>query len=1079
MSVRALLLSGCLVIRLLLPVAGAEGEERPEKTTVRAGAEIVSGLYGETGRISIRLTFRTQETLPERYRVVLHVVNPSDGSAYVTADHVPPVPTTEWKAGEPVTYTVAAVVPARVDRSRPEVLVLVGLADPTLSNAYSGRLEMLGEAPFFDRRYLVARVASAKGEATVEHLRREAKERAARGKSQDAFRLLSEALVRGADLLEKIAVTQDLIALDPPEGLPVTGPEQVFMDRLVAAERLRWLGDRASALLRQKQMKLALRVMERIGGIAEEERNTRVVGEPNAADRAEKDVIDVKSRLLRALSQEDLKEARKLEEKSAGDRKKLLAIAKGQIRKGRLLIARRLLFQIRIDMSVSDKLRTEVNELLEKIEHRICYELTQEEEKRLAEETEHPSFSRLATVPTSRIIYLGPVGLVKAIPRASTWKLDVAAVLMTDLFGRSPVRPGERIVVYFKETYKGPATGGGRLITVGDADPDDRSVRVDRGLYYHELTHCVDDTRPVHAYKRGLTEGIANVGAIFIRDMFAGVQGRFEALSKGGRAAFRKHHLDRENAYWMIPAYGPSEGFLTEILARHAPARNGHVDWTLLGKVYRSYRSSHAKSPRTHRIMAHLGHAMANHLGEGVWDTLREFGFPVGNWLTPEIDLLLDSQATELIRLARRGDVKGLVALAERAGDEFAASRARYAALAVLHAQDAGDGETARALRRRLGVIDRFHVIGPFYPKPGPGLAAVFPPSGEIDLAKEYLTAQGVARWRVPQPKAEHYARIDARGIVTLRYGYPSLAVTFAVAHVTVPEETDALAFLGADDEIALWLNGHAVQRNHGRRPLVPDWERWPLTLPAGRNRLVVKLANQYGRTGFCLRIVGEDGKAIEGLVTDLDPPSDLPATGEPGWRVAFSDVYQRRSLGRKYEVAAGKFRIRNKVLTGDADGRRPGWRPFSVRPGFPQDRPAALVWLAEGKAPAPADFRWRINLSEEKVPKIVLTWDGEGNELPLSGWSLILVPDKNSQNFTVRLERYDYLHYIRSLQVPEKWKGAAVEVTRIGDRVSVAVGGRVAFEGVSAPPLRRRRFGIAVWGPQTGLTGMTLAHPK
>ena len=245
--------------------------------------------------------------------------------------------------------------------------------------------------------------------------------------------------------------------------------------------------------------------------------------------------------------------------------------------------------------------------LLEPLEERILYELTPDQEERLARESDHPAFHRTAVVPASRFLHLGPEVLVKAIPRASTYRLDVACVLLTDLFGRSPVRPGERIVVYFKETYSGPATGGGRQIVVGDAKPDDRKVRVDNGLFYHELTHCVDDTRPVHDYKRGLTEGIANVGALFVADMFAGTKGRFEALSRGGREALRRHHLDRENAYWLIPAYAPSEGMLTEILARHAPAPDGHVDWPKLGDFFRLYRKMDPKTRRTHRLMAHMG----------------------------------------------------------------------------------------------------------------------------------------------------------------------------------------------------------------------------------------------------------------------------------------------------------------------------------------------------------------------------------------------------------------------------------------------------------------------------------------
>ena len=76
----------------------------------------------------------------------------------------------------------------------------------------------------------------------------------------------------------------------------------------------------------------------------------------------------------------------------------------------------------------------------------------------------------------------------------------------------------------------------------------------------------------VHRHKGGLTEGIADVGALFVQDMFAGRVGRFESLAAGPRAAFRRYYLDRREGFWLIPGYAPSAGFLLELLARHAPA---------------------------------------------------------------------------------------------------------------------------------------------------------------------------------------------------------------------------------------------------------------------------------------------------------------------------------------------------------------------------------------------------------------------------------------------------------------------------------------------------------------------------
>ncbi len=1064
-----------LSLPILLVLAGPAFAS--EEIGVKAGAEIEAGLYGETGRVSIRLGFTATKALTERYRVLLHIADAASGRPLVKLDHVPPVSTDKWPVGETIHYTVTGVVDRERGGGRPTVLVLVALVDPTLENPFKGRLKLEGDAPFIDRRYLLGRVEAAAAEATSEDLRGAARERAERGETAEAFDLLAEALTRAEDLDGKLQVTAELLALEPPPGAPVSGPEEVITRKLVSGEKLRWLRDRASDLLKKRDLRVALKVLEQIGGVVEEGRNTRVVGEPTGEERAKKDIVDIKYRLLRDLPKEQLAEAGRIVEKTGGNTKKLFAAAREQLKKGKLTLARRLAFEAQLDIKAPDKLKNQIGDFIEELERRILYDLTPAEEQRLAANSDHPAFHRTGIVATSRFIYLGPEQMVKAIPRTSTYKLDVAFLLLTDLFGRSPVRGGERIFVYFKETYSGPATGGGRNITVGDADPADRKTRVDTGLYYHELTHCVDDTRPVHRYKRGLTEGIANVGSIFVRDMFAGPRGRFEQMSKSGRAALRRHHLDRENAYWLIPAYAPSEGMLTEILLRHAMLANGHPDWPRLGKALRNYRRDSTKDERTNRIMAHLGFALASAIGDEVWDTLEEFRFPVSRDTGREMRELADSRWMKLVNLARRRDVRGLAEFADRTEPAFVAARARYAALTGLGAAGQGNSARAVALRRKLGVIDRMHVVGPFYPSAGPGLAEIFPPDFRIDFAEELVTSRGVARWVQPEVKAEHFARMDARGVVQLRYGYPDRAVTYAIAHVTVERETDALAWLGADDEIALWVNGVQVDRNHGRRRLVPDWERWPVKLTPGRNRIRLKVANQRGGTGLCLRITDAAGLAIDGLTTDLDPVSALAAPAEKKWEFAFRDTFRRRRLGKAYEVVRGKFGIRNKILTGSADGRRPGWRPFSVRPGFPQDTPAALLWLAKPKKKPPADFVLRLGLAKESPPRICVTFDGEGEELPLSGWSLILTA--KSGRITARLERYDYLHYLTAIDVPKQWTEKTLEIRRMADKVTVTLGGTEIFTEVSCPPLRKRRIGLTVWGREPGLVSIQVAHPK
>jgi hypothetical protein len=1063
---------------LLLLCAAASAAPSDEGLAVHPSAEVTAALYGETGRIAVRLSFVADVAPTATLSVQVVAVEPGTGRLLALVEHAPLVPMETWRPGEAVRWTELLVVDAGADGGRPEASVLVAFRDPALENEFEGRLALLGDAPFADRRYLVGHVPASSGRATAADLRAAALERAQRGDTAAAFELLGEALRRSEDLATKLAVTAELLALPPPAGAPVSGAEEIRARALVAEEKLRWLRDRASDLLKEKELKLALRVLEVVGGVVEEGRNQRVVGEPGDSERAQKDVVDLKQRLLRDLSEEDIAVCRKILDEAGEDTAKIAAAAAREAKAGRLVRARKLWLEAKLCRTASEREKAEAERQLAGIEQRLLYDLTPAEQARLANETDHPSFHRLGTVPTARFVLLGPEAMVRAIPRDSTYKLDVAGLLLPDLFGRDPCPPGERVIVYYKETYSGPATGGGQVITVGDAKPDRKDVRVDNGLYYHELTHCVDDTAPVHDYKRGLTEGIANLGALFVADMFAGERGVFLARSERGRAALRRHHLDRENAYWLIPAYEPSEGLLEEILARHAPAASDHADWPKLGRTLRLYRDCVSKSRLTHRLMAGLGWALAKVLGDEVWDTLAEMRFPVSRATGAEVEELETGREKWFIELARRGDAAGLAVLARNSGDSFLTARARWTALAILDATRRGASGEAAELRRLLGVVTKFRVVGPFYPSAGPGLSEVFPPEEEIDFAKEYASSGDTAKWRIAETGAEHFARLDGRGALLLTYGYPEHAVTYALTHVTVPARTDALAFIGADDEVALWVNGVFLERSQGDRRLVPDFERWPLTLRAGRNSLLLKVANNWGATGLTLRLTDLSGRPIEGLVEDTEPPDPPPAPPKPKFEEAFRDSFGRRSLGSAYEVAAGKFVLKNKLLRGEEDGRAPGWRPFSVRPGFPQDHPAALLWLAPGKKPAPADFRLRVILEKPAVPKLVLTWDGEGDELTLSGWSLILVPDKG--RFTARLERYDVLRAIRALDVPAGWPDPPdIVVTRIEDRVSVAVGTTEVFRSLSAPPLAKRRFGLAVWDPEPGFAGLEISHPK
>jgi hypothetical protein len=114
-----------------------------------------------------------------------------------------------------------------------------------------------------------------------------------------------------------------------------------------------------------------------------------------------------------------------------------------------------------------------------------------------------------------------------------------------------------------------------------------------------------------------------------------------------------------------------------------------------------------------------------------------------------------------------------------------------------------------------------------------------------------------------------------------------SVAAKVAYAHVYIhsPAALTAELFLGADNEYSAWLNGVALgssTEGHSRRDAV----RLPVTLVAGWNRLLLKIANQEeGRFGFYARLGDAQGDSLKGLtyaVNRLDGPLTVTTQAMP-----------------------------------------------------------------------------------------------------------------------------------------------------------------------------------------------------
>jgi hypothetical protein len=137
-----------------------------------------------------------------------------------------------------------------------------------------------------------------------------------------------------------------------------------------------------------------------------------------------------------------------------------------------------------------------------------------------------------------------------------------------------------------------------------------------------------------------------------------------------------------------------------------------------------------------------------------------------------------------------------------------------------------------------LGVVGRWHLVGPFPVSPEDGLTKSFPPETKVELAAEYEGKAGKLKW---QAAAAEEGKVDlSKAGVKVEDG----AVVYAVARVRVPSAIRGELRVAAVDNVTVWVNGaKVVERSNDYRSLYrTDRYRSPIDLPAGESTVLVKL---------------------------------------------------------------------------------------------------------------------------------------------------------------------------------------------------------------------------------------------
>jgi hypothetical protein len=148
--------------------------------------------------------------------------------------------------------------------------------------------------------------------------------------------------------------------------------------------------------------------------------------------------------------------------------------------------------------------------------------------------------------------------------------------------------------------------------------------------------------------------------------------------------------------------------------------------------------------------------------------------------------------------------------------------------------------------------VDSWWILGPLQSQ-NPAdrernLDMKFPPEAAVDLDTSYAASDGKAlSW--------WYCRAAALPVVPPQPRDASIYYAWTEIHSDAEREVTML--MGADDYGKLWLNGkHVWSSGKTPHPWIPDRGVLKVKLNQGVNRLLFKLENAWGRTGFSV-VVG------------------------------------------------------------------------------------------------------------------------------------------------------------------------------------------------------------------------------
>ncbi len=284
--------------------------------------------------------------------------------------------------------------------------------------------------------------------------------------------------------------------------------------------------------------------------------------------------------------------------------------------------------------------------------------------------------------------------------------------------------------------------------------------------------------------------------------------------------------------------------------------------------------------------------------------------------------------------------------------DPLVASHAAYLGAQLEEAR--GEQSKASAMYRAEGFVLDWQIIGPFENAGRAGHAAVYMPETEPFVATQSfigkLQGEPLTWRRFVHEQAPRGAFINLADLLDP----PEQAVGYATVWVKVDRAGPAALHLGTSGAYKVWLDGQEVGEGDTYRTPTPLQVAHPLTLRAGWNRLLIKLATDDAMWGFYARLSAPGGAPLPGLTATIDPPAPDPkalaaGTGPKGQGAKASPGKPTSKPTSKPTDQAPQSTASVRTLRGALEARGSG----------PRARPADRLGLAEF-------YRWTLPFARE-----------------------------------------------------------------------------------------------------------------